>query len=133
MSEDARSDTFEQLFPDQERRRLAEAFVERVTTVPGVEGVGLVETGSRKRYQRVFVFTEGFGGIVTADELMGVLEVVQALCPTNREYELLNVAPAITRSEFEGDRLYAKRFNIGAPVMLWQKPRSPETLSPAAG
>lgn len=121
-SQELSSQTFEKLFPDPKRRGLATAFVEKVSQIPTVDKIGVLElSAGQNKIRRIFVFTDGLDGIPDVDDMMGVYKIVQEICTNEDDYKLLGFTPVTTESEFAADKLdYPKIRNV-KPVIIYQR------------
>jgi hypothetical protein len=110
---------FSEAFPNPESFDLAKKYIARATTVPSVVRIATLRLAHGPR---LFVFVEGEYGIPEMDDMMTLYDMYREVCPTKEDVKLLNVAPPITESSFQDDRVEIAGLKDIPVVTLWQRP-----------
>ena len=120
--------TWERLFPDQHRRGLAQAFIDKVATVPNVRRVVAVNVSNYDRAKKKMLFKQMLVTVVEGeslpqDEAMdGVLNVYDKVCDELPSRQDLGHPQIVTEKQYTEDLMILPGYKGQEVTPLWENP-----------
>ncbi len=114
-------DVWQIVFPDEERRKLAQAFIGKVSNLQSVIKVMTIETGKDEmKSPRIFVFTEGIETPNVTD-IKTVMKFFDDVCDDKNDKALLGYTPVVTDDLFEEDHIKIPWLRKAQKNTLWER------------
>lgn len=125
MIEDAEQNvaTWERLFPDQQRRGLAQTFIDKMSAVPNVRRVVAVNVSNYDGATKQMLVTVVEGeSLPLTDAMDGVLNIYDEVCDELLSRQDLGHPQIVTEKQYEEDLMILPGYKGQEVTPLWENP-----------